>query len=213
MGKETQQGLLVVLSAPSGAGKTTLGDNLLLKRNDIIRAVTCTTRAPRTGEKHGVHYYFLSLDEFNRRVEAGEFLEYADVYTVARYGTLKSEIFDRLRAGKNVLLTIDVQGAATWRKLAKSNTELEKALVTVFLTPPSLKELEDRLKNRGTETPEVVARRLRETARELEQAPEFDYLLLSETREKDLAALEEIIHAEHRRTKRLSLPEALKTKS
>lgn len=209
MGHNASQALLVVLSAPSGAGKTTLGDNLLLKRKDIIRVVTCTTRQPRPGEQHGVHYYFFSMEEFNRRVEAGEFLEYADVY-INRYGTLKSEVLGKLRAGHDVLLTIDVQGAATVRQLAKTDPELEQALVTVFLTPPSLKELESRLNGRGTETPEVVARRLQEATRELEQAPHFDYLLLSETREKDLAALEEIIHAEHRRTKRLPLPAALK---
>lgn len=209
MVNEAKLGLLIVLSAPSGAGKTTLGDNLLGKRKDIVRAVTCTTRAPRPGEQHGVHYYFFSMEEFNRRVETGEFLEHADVYK-NRYGTLKSEVLGKLRAGQDVLLNIDVQGAATVRKLAKTDPELDKALVTVFLTPPSRQELGVRLNGRGTETPEVLARRLQEATRELEQAPEFDYLLLSETREKDLAALEEIISAEHRRTKRMDLPEALK---
>jgi guanylate kinase len=209
MGNDAKLGLLIVLSAPSGAGKTTLGDNLLGKRKDIVRAVTCTTRAPRPGEEHGVHYYFFSMEEFNRRVDTGEFLEYADVYK-NRYGTLKGEVLGKLRAGQDVLLTIDVQGAATVRELAKTDPELDKALVTVFLTPPSRKELEVRLNGRGTETPEVLARRLQEATRELGQAPEFDYILLSQTREQDLAALEEIISAEHRRTKRLALPEALK---
>jgi len=209
MGNDAKLGLLIVLSAPSGAGKTTLGDNLLGKRKDIVRAVTCTTRAPRPGEEHGVHYYFFSMEEFNRRLQTGEFLEHADVYK-NRYGTLKSEVLGKLRAGQDVLLTIDVQGAATVRELAKTDPELDKALVTVFLTPSSRQELEARLNGRGTETPEVLARRLQEATRELEQAPEFDYLLLSETREQDLAALEEIISAEHRRTKRLVLPEALK---
>lgn len=209
MGNDAKLGLLIVLSAPSGAGKTTLGDNLLGKRKDIVRAVTCTTRAPRPGEEHGVHYYFFSMEEFNRRLQTGEFLEHADVYK-NRYGTLKSEVLGKLRAGQDVLLTIDVQGAATVRELAKTDPELDKALVTVFLTPSSRQELEVRLNGRGTETPEVLARRLQEATRELEQAPKFDYLLLSETREQDLAALEEIISAEHRRTKRLALPEALK---
>lgn len=212
MGNEAKLGLLIVLSAPSGAGKTTLGDNLLGKRKDIVRAVTCTTRAPRPGEEHGVHYYFFSLEEFNRRVAAGEFLEYADVYK-NRYGTLKGEVLGKLRAGQDVLLTIDVQGAATVRELAKTDLELNRALVTVFLTPSSRQELEVRLNGRGTEAPEVLARRLQEATRELEQAPEFDYLLLSETREKDLTALEEIISAERRRTKRLAFPEALKAAS
>jgi len=209
MGQNASPALLIVLSAPSGAGKTTLGDNLLAKRKDIVRAVTCTTRAPRPGELQGVHYYFFSLEEFNQRVAAGEFLEHANVYKNC-YGTLKSEVLNKLRAGQDVLLTIDVQGAASVRKLAKTDPEIAQALVTVFLTPSSRKELEARLNGRGTETPEVLARRLQEAARELEQAPEFDYLLLSETREKDLAALEEIISAERRRTQRLALPVELK---
>jgi len=212
MGQNSSTALLIVLSAPSGAGKTTLGDNLLGKRTDIVRAVTCTTRAPRTGEEHGVHYYFFSMEEFEQRVAAGEFLEHAYVYK-NRYGTLKSEVLGKLRAGQDVLLTIDVQGAASVRKLAEDDAELAQSLVTVFLTPPSRTELEARLNGRGTETQEVLARRLQEVDVELEQAPNFDYLLLSETREKDLAALEEIIHAEHRRTKRLPLPAALKPAS
>lgn len=209
MGQNASSALLIVLSAPSGAGKTTLGDNLLGKRTDIVRAVTCTTRAPRPGEEHGVHYYFFSLEEFEQRVAAGEFLEHAHVYK-NRYGTLKSEVLGKLRAGQDVLLTIDVQGAASVRKLAQDDAELAQSLVTVFLTPPSRTELESRLNGRGTETPEVLARRLQEADVELEQAPLFDYLLLSETREKDLAALESIIASEHRRTKRLGLPDDLK---
>lgn len=212
MGNEAKSGLLIVLSAPSGAGKTTLGDNLLGKRQDVVRAVTCTTRAPRPGEAHGVHYYFFSMEEFNQRVAAGEFLEHADVYK-NRYGTLKSEVLNKLRAGQDVLLTIDVQGAASVRKLAQSDPEIARALVTVFLTPSSRGELAARLNGRGTETPEVLARRLQEAEHELEQAPQFDYLLLSETREKDLAALEEIISAERRRTKRLTLPAEMKAAS
>lgn len=209
MGEHKSQALLIVLSAPSGAGKTTLGDNLLRKRTDVTRAVTCTTRQPRPGEQHGVHYYFFGMEEFNQRVAAGEFLEYADVY-VNRYGTLKSEVLDKLRLGRHVLLTIDVQGAASIRELAKEDPEIARALVTVFLTPPSLSELEARLNGRGTEAPEALARRLQEAARELEQARFFDYLLLSGTCEEDLTALGEIIGAERRRTKRLELPSDLK---
>lgn len=209
MGNEAKLGLLIVLSAPSGAGKTTLGDNLLGKRKDIVRAVTCTTRKPRPGEQHGVHYYFFSLEEFGLKVDAGEFLEHANVFG-NRYGTLKSEVLTKLRAGQDVLLTIDVQGAATVRKLAKSDAELDKALVTVFLTPPSRNELVTRLNGRGTEKPEELARRMKEADDELSAWPQFDYLLLSETREKDVEALEEIITAERRRTKRLALPADLK---
>lgn len=212
MGETKSSALLIILSAPSGAGKTTLGDNLLAKRKDVVRAITCTTRAPRPGEEHGVHYYFFSVEEFDRRIAAGEFLEYAVVYK-NRYGTLKGEVLSKIRAGQDVLLTIDVQGAATVRKLAETDPELAQSLVTVFLTPATRVELEERLKGRGTETPEALARRLEEATAELEQAPLFDYILLSETREKDVTALEGIIAAEHRRTKRLSLPAELKAAS
>src|SRR5436190_17859245 len=140
--------LLVVISAPSGAGKTTLGECTLAARPNMARAITCTTREPRPGEKDGVDYYFLDATTFLKRVQAGNFLEHATVHGNS-YGTLKSEVVGKLRAGKDVLLIVDVQGAATIRAHAEQDHELKRPLVTVFLTPPSMAVLEARLKKRG----------------------------------------------------------------
>jgi len=125
--------LLILISAPSGGGKTTLCNMLLDERRDMTRAITCTTRAPRAGEKDGVDYHFFDAAEFLKRLHAGNFLEHATVYGNS-YGILKSELLGKLRAGKDVLLNVDVQGAATIREQAESELELKRALVTVFLT-------------------------------------------------------------------------------
>src|SRR5262245_23181371 len=150
--------LLVVISAPSGGGKTTLCNQLLAARPDMARAITCTTRAPRKGEKDGVDYYFLDATSFLKRVQAGNFLEHATVYGHS-YGTLKSEVLGKLRAGKDVLLNVDVQGAASIRERAEDDLELKGALVSVFLTPPSAGILEERLRRRGTDAPAAVQKR------------------------------------------------------
>ena len=140
--------LVFVISAPSGGGKTTLCNNLLAAYPNMTRAITSTTRPPRTGERDGVDYYFFSETEFARRVAAGEFLEHATVFG-NRYGTLKSELLEKLRQGRDVLLNIDVQGAALVRAVVREEARLAGALITVFLTPPNLTELERRLRGRG----------------------------------------------------------------
>src|SRR5882672_1922195 len=151
--------LLVLISAPSGGGKTTLCHQLLAARPQMARAVTCTTRPPRKGEQDGVDYFFLDADSFLKRVQAGNFLEHATVYGNS-YGTLKGEVLGKLRQGKDVLLNVDVQGAATIRQRAEEDPELGAALVSVFLTPPSAAILEQRLRRRGTEAPAVIQKRL-----------------------------------------------------
>src|SRR5277367_2297816 len=147
MTKKSTAPLLILISAPSGGGKTTLCEQLLKARPDMTRAITCTTREPRKGEKDGVDYHFFSATEFLKRLQAGNFLEHATVYGNS-YGILKSELLARLRDGKDVLLNVDVQGAATIRERAEEEPELKKALVTVFLTPPSVEMLEERLRKR-----------------------------------------------------------------
>jgi len=198
--------LLVVISAPSGGGKTTLCNQLLAARPEMTRAITCTTRAPRDGEKDGVDYYFLDAGSFLKRLQAGNFLEHATVFGNS-YGTLRSEVLGKLRAGRDVLLNVDVQGAATVRKCAEEDGELGRALVTVFLTTPTLRVLEERLRKRGTDTPPVIQKRLGVARQEIAQWKNFDYLLISRSVAEDLAAMQAIVEAEKMRTERSVAPE------
>ena len=198
--------LLLLISAPSGAGKTTLCDHLLAEVPGLTRAITCTTRPPRAGEEPGVHYHFLNPEEFEARVQAGDFLEHATVYG-NRYGTLKLEVLQRLRAGRDVLLNVDVQGAATVRDQAARDPELKRSLVTVFVTTPSVLELERRLAGRGQDSPEVIQRRLAEARRELAAAPRFDYLIVSGSREEDQRRVLAIYEAERVRSHRTPVPQ------
>ncbi|MGC3959693.1 MAG: guanylate kinase [Verrucomicrobiota bacterium] len=193
--------LLVVISAPSGGGKTTLCNQLLAARPELARAITCTTREPRGDEKDGVDYYFLDAASFLKRVQAGNFLEHATVYGQS-YGTLKSEVLGKLRAGKDVLLNIDVQGAAAVRKCAEEDPELKRALVTVFLTPATLAVLEARLQKRGTDTPADIKKRLGVARQEIAQWKNFNYLIISRGIEDDVRNMQAIIEAEKMHTAR-----------
>jgi guanylate kinase len=198
--------LLVLISAPSGGGKTTLCRQLLEARPDMARAITCTTRAPRAGETDGVDYYFLDAAAFLQRVQAGDFLEHATVYGNS-FGTLKTEALGNLRRGKDVLLNVDVQGAAAIRACAGADAELKRALVPVFLTPPSLAVLEQRLKNRGTDSPAVIQKRLGVARQEIAQWKNFDYLIISDSIPEDLRRMQAIIEAEKMRSVRALPPE------
>ena len=198
--------LLVLISAPSGGGKTTLCQHLLAARPQMTRAVTCTTRPPRAGERDGADYYFLDAGTFRQRVQAGSFLEHATVYG-HRYGTLKAEVLGKLRQGTDVLLNVDVQGAATIRKKAQEVPELRRALISVFLTPPSLNIVEERLRKRGTDAPAVIQKRLSVARQEIAQWRHFDYLLLSASIEEDLRRMLAIVEAEKLRSGRVQAPE------
>lgn len=176
--------LLILISAPSGAGKTRLCTRILETCPNVQRAVTCTTRDPRGDEKDGVDYHFLSMEEFEAKIAAGDFLEHAEVYG-RRYGTLLSEVTDRLEAGNDVLLNIDVQGAASIRDKAAETPAIRDALVTVFLAPPSMAELERRLRSRAEDDEEAIQKRLETAAHEMDRGADFDYLLTSETLDPD----------------------------
>ena len=195
----------LVLIGPSGGGKTTLAEQLLQHQPNTVRAVTCTTRDPREGEKDGVDYYFLDAGTFLKRVQAGNFLEHATVFGNS-YGTLKSEIVGKLRQGKDVLLNVDVQGAATIREQSKSDHELERALITVFLTPPSLAVLEERLKRRGQDSPAAIQKRLSVARQEIAQWKHFDYLIVSSSIADDVRQMQAVIEAEKMRVSRAQLP-------
>jgi guanylate kinase len=198
--------LLMLISAPSGGGKTTLCHQLLAARPDMTRAITSTTRAPRPDEKDGVDYYFFKPAEFQRRQQAGEFIEHATVFGWS-YGILRSELLDKLRSGRDVLLNVDVQGAATIRERARSEPELHNALVTVFLTPPSIKVLQERLKKRASDAPEEIQKRLGIARQELAQWKNFDYLLISLSVQEDLRRMLAIVEAEKMRAARSLAPE------
>lgn len=205
MPKKPRSPLLILISAPSGGGKTTLCRQLLRARRHMVRAITCTTRPPRKGERNGVDYYFLKADDFLKRVQAGNFLEHATVYGNS-YGLLKSELLDKLRAGKDVLLNVDVQGAAAIYSKAQADPELQRALVTIFLTPTSLAEIEARLERRGADSPEVIRRRVAMARQEIAQWKNFDYLLISGSKQEYLRLALAIIESEKMRVARSQAP-------
>ena len=198
--------LLVLISAPSGAGKTTLCQMLLAARPQMSRAITCTTRAPREGEKDGVDYYFLDAGSFLKRLQAGNFLEHATVYGNS-YGTLKSEVLGKLRQGKDVLLNVDVQGAASIRAVAASEPEFQRSLVSIFLTTFSHAILEQRLTKRGTDPSAIVQKRLSVARQEVSQWKNFDYLLISDSKAEDLRRAQAIIESEKMRVHRATPPD------
>ena len=186
----------VILAAPSGTGKTTIARRLLELRPDVGFSVTCTTRAPRPAEQHGVDYFFLAGDEFERRVLRGEFAEHALVHG-KRYGTLRSEI-DRLRtAGRNPIMTIDVQGAVQFVRAFP-------AAVLIFLLPPSAVELLTRLSARGSEDRATLATRVDSALTELTTIDQFEYVVVNDALEHAVAQVLSIIDAETLRRTRLT---------
>ena len=172
----------------------------------MTRAITCTTRPPRPGEQDGVDYHFWGAAEFQKHVQAGDFIEHATVFGRS-YGTLRSELLDKLRAGRDVLLNVDVQGAAAIRERAQAEPELKRALVTVFLTPPSITVLEERLKRRASDAPEEIQKRLGVARKEIAQWNHFDYLLISSSIPEDLRRMLAIVEAEKMRGSRSQPPE------
>ena len=188
-----------MLSAPSGAGKTTLC-SALRHKPDFVYAVSCTTRAPRAGEIEGEDYNFLSDEEFDRRVSAGEFLEYAEVHG-CKYGTLKNSVTEHLRKGIDVLIDIDTKGAATIRSCG--DPFILDALADVFIMPPNLEELRRRLMKRGTETEEQIATRLQNAAAEMERWREYKYTLISGSMEEDIEKFRAVMRAERYQSRRL----------
>jgi guanylate kinase len=197
--------LIFLISAPSGGGKTTLSEQLLASCPNMTRAITCTTREPRPGEKDGVDYYFLDAEAFLKRLQAGNFIEYATVFG-NNYGVLKSELLSKLRMGKDVVLNVDVQGAATIRERAENDPELKDSLVTVFLTPQSMDILEQRLRKRGKDAPAVIQKRLSVARQELAQWKNFQYLVISTTIAEDLRRMLAIVEAEKMRVSRSNAP-------
>jgi guanylate kinase len=194
-----RHGVLFVVSAPSGAGKTTLVE-ALRQSPDLVYSVSCTTRAPRSGEMEGEDYQFLSGADFRARVQAGDFLEYANVHG-DYYGTLRKPVLGNLQNGTDVLIDIDTQGAAAIRNC--DDPFIRDALADVFIMPPDLEELRRRLTKRGTETPQQIEARLATAAREMEQWRDYRYTLISRSVEEDLQKFRYIMGAERYLSRRL----------
>jgi guanylate kinase len=196
-----RQGILFVVSAPSGTGKTTLCENLRATP-DFIYSVSCTTRSPRPGEENGIDYHFLTKEKFVHMIEQGEMLEYALVHG-NYYGTLKGTVKEALEQGTDVLLDIDVQGAMTIRKT--DDVMVRDSLVDVFIMPPTPEELEKRLRKRGTETEEQVQLRLATGREESKLWQLYKYTILSGSMEEDLTKFRAIMRAERYLSRRLEL--------
>lgn len=177
--------VLLLVSGPAGCGKTTLCDRITETfPEEIQRVVTCTTRAPRGTEKHGVDYFFLSRDEFERGIAAGDFLEHAHVHSNL-YGTRHAQVREIFASKRDVLLNLDVQGAASVRRSAEKDAELARSLVSVFIMPPSIAELRARLTGRGTDGADEIERRMRVALDEMARWREYDFCIVSGSREHD----------------------------
>lgn len=185
---ETRKGMLLVISGPSGTGKGTLIERLMQADKSLVFSVSATTRAPRPGEIDGVHYHFVSNEKYDELVAQNAFVEHATVHG-NRYGTLRSEVYERLSRGENVVLDIDVQGAL-------NVIASEKEKVSIFILPPSMKVLRERLTGRGTETEEAVERRLHNAVWEISQKDHYEYKVINDDLEDCLHTLQAIIEAE-----------------
>ncbi len=194
-------GLLCVVSGPSGSGKTTLCRRFAESDQNTIYAVSATTRAPRPGEQYGVDYFFITRVEFERRADEGQFLEFAEVHGNL-YGTLKEEVVSKLEQGRDVIVDIDIQGA----ELMRHNREglIHDAMIDIFIFPPDEDELLDRLRHRGTENEEELIVRLENARDEMLHYREYQYLIISSSKEDDFATFASIIAGERCRTSRFT---------
>jgi guanylate kinase len=190
MSNETKQshGLLVVLSAPSGCGKTSIVERLLIRHPDWVRSVSATTRSPRVGEDHGFHYLFYCRDEFEKMKADSEFLEWAEIYGNF-YGTPKKFVTDQVDQGKVVILTIDVQGT----RQVKEMWDRKRPMVSIFIIPPSIKALRERLAGRNTESPEEIEKRIQVAQDEVKAATLYDKTIINQVLDQAVLEVEEII--------------------
>ncbi|MEI6860921.1 MAG: guanylate kinase [Verrucomicrobiota bacterium] len=183
--------ILLVLAGPAGSGKTTLCGRLVAAEPRFARVVTATTRPPRAGETDGQDYHFLTAEQFDTKIAAGEFLEWAWVHQKHRYGTLAGAVLGPLATGRSLVINVDVQGVDHFRRAAVTSPVLARALVTVFITVP-MTELRARLASRG-ESPAEIERRMATAGRELREIGKFDRVIQSRTREEDFTALQAIL--------------------
>jgi guanylate kinase len=190
---------LIILSAPSGGGKSTILNEILLRMDCVDYSISYTTRAPRGAEQNGVHYHFVNEQDFETRIESGDFLEYAKVFGKSWYGTSISYIKSRLQLPRHVIMDIDVQGAS---QIAATDIPYVK----IFIIPPSMAVLKDRLVKRGTDSAEDIQRRLDTAKVELNCIPEYDYLVINDDLEQAITDVMNIIKAEENRVTRYNKP-------
>lgn len=181
------KGKLLIFSAPSGSGKSTIVHHLLQAFPQIEFSISATSRQPRGKERDGVDYYFLSADEFRRRIENGDFLEWEEVYTDRYYGTLRSEVVRIWNKGHHVIFDIDVEGGINLKK------QFGDRALAIFVQAPGIDVLEKRLRGRGTDSEEVIQQRLAKAESEMEKAPEFDIILVNDDLQKALNRAEELV--------------------
>lgn len=189
------RGLLIIISGPSGAGKGTICKSFMERNKNVALSVSATTRVPRAGEVEGVNYYFMSKEKFKEKIRHNDFLEYAEVYDNF-YGTPKSNVEEILESGKDVILEIDIQGALK----VKENTEEG---VFVFILPPSMEELKQRIIKRGSETPESLMKRFKSAYKEINYISKYNYAVVNDTVDIAVQKLEAIISAERCRVDRI----------
>ena len=184
--------VLLVLAGPAGSGKSTLCDRLVTEDSSFSRVITTTTRTPRPGEVDGVHYHFFSPAEFDRKIDAGEFLEWAWVHGNRRYGTLKSSVLGPLASGHDLVMSVDVQGVESFRREARGNPLLARHMTTIFIVVDH-ERLEARMRSRAQDHEDEIARRMATAEAELREAHKYDYRIESHTRDEDFSALRAIV--------------------
>lgn len=185
-----QKGFLFIISGPAGSGKTTICDGLI-ELEGLQRIITTTTRSPRVGEVDGSDYHFCSRDEFEKKISQDAFYEYATVHN-HYYGTQRSAILEPILAGEHRMLNIDVQGAQTIRDKARQDPALSGQVVSIFIMPPSLDVLKERLQGRGTDSAAEIERRLQVAQAEIQQHSSYDHCIHSDTKAKDLAKMRKL---------------------
>lgn len=193
--KPKKDGLLIVISGPSGAGKGTIC-NQILKNDNVWKSVSMTTRLPRDGEVEGIDYFYVTKEQFEDKIAKKEMLEYAEVYNGIYYGTPKDEVLNRLEKGMDVILEIDIEGALNIKK------EFNSA-ICIFIMPPSMKELKNRLIKRNTETKEKLLERFKKAYREVNQVSKYNYVVINDEVDNAVNKIESILLAEKCRVDRI----------